>query len=85
MIGIGSLLLICAYGGLVVFAFYHDCDPLTTKQVLKKDQLFPLFVMQVMGDYPGVPGSLQCRPFPSCSVVVLFGTFLLVYIKTTLS
>ena len=56
VLGIGSLLLICAYGGLVMFAFYYNCDPLTTQQVLKKDQLFPLFVMQVMGDFPGIPG-----------------------------
>ena len=59
VLGIGSLLLICAYGGLVMYALYHDCDPITTQQVDKKDQLFPLFVMQVMGDYPGVPGTLS--------------------------
>ena len=59
VLGIGSLLLICAYGGLVMFAYYHDCDPITTQQVSKKDQLFPLFVMQVMGDYPGIPGKSQ--------------------------
>ena len=56
VLGIGSLLLICAYGGLVMYAFYHDCDPVATQQVKTKDQLFPLFVMQVMGDYPGMPG-----------------------------
>merc|ERR1719480_12572 len=55
-VGIGSLLLICAYGGLVVFAYYHDCDPIGARQVQRKDQIFPLFVMQVMGDIPGVPG-----------------------------
>jgi hypothetical protein len=59
VLGIGSLLLICGYGGLVMFAYYHDCDPVTTQQVSKKDQLFPLFVMQVMGDYPGIPGRLS--------------------------
>ena len=30
-----------------MYAYYHDCDPMTTMQVNKKDQLFPLFVMQV--------------------------------------
>jgi len=58
VLGIGSLLLICGYGGMVMYAFYHDCDPLMTQQVNSKDQLFPLFVMQVMGDYPGIPGKL---------------------------
>ena len=36
-----------------MFAYYHDCDPIKSRQVAKKDQLFPLFVMQVMGDIPG--------------------------------
>ena len=48
VLGIGSLLLICAYGGLVVFAYYHDCDPIGARQVDRKDQIFPLFVMQVV-------------------------------------
>ena len=47
MIGIGGLLLICGYAGMVMHAFYHNCDPITTKQVSTQDQLFPLFVMQV--------------------------------------
>ena len=31
----------------MVFAYYHDCDPIGARQVEKKDQIFPLFVMQV--------------------------------------
>jgi len=41
---------------MVVYAYYHDCDPIKSKQVRTKDQIFPLFVMQLMGDYPGIPG-----------------------------
>ena len=55
-LGIGFLALLCGYAGMVVFAFYHACDPVKAGQVEKKDQLFPLFVMQIMADYPGVPG-----------------------------
>merc|ERR1719347_2166181 len=73
VLGIGSLLLICAYAGLVVFAFYHDCDPITTRQVEKKDQLFPLFVMQVMGDYPGVPGLFVAGVFSGALSTVSSG------------
>ena len=56
--GIGSLLLMCSYAGLVIFAFYdiQGCDPIKAKLVEKPDQLFPLFVMQVMGDIPAIPG-----------------------------
>merc|ERR1719402_590238 len=73
VLGIGSLLLICAYAGLVVFAFYHDCDPMTTRQVNKKDQLFPLFVMQVMKDYPGVPGLFVAGVFSGALSTVSSG------------
>jgi len=73
VLGIGSLLLICAYGGLVMFAFYYNCDPLTTQQVLKKDQLFPLFVMQVMGDFPGIPGLFVAGVFSGALSTVSSG------------
>jgi len=73
VLGIGSLLVICSYAGLVVYAFYHDCDPITTRQVEKKDQLFPLFVMQVMGDYPGVPGLFVAGVFSGALSTVSSG------------
>lgn len=46
----------CSYCGLLIFATYHDCDPLTTKLARAKDQLLPLLVMDILGDYPGLPG-----------------------------
>jgi len=73
VLGIGSLLLICAYAGWVVFAYYHDCDPISTRQVDKKDQIFPLFVMQVMGDYPGVPGLFVAGVFSGALSTVSSG------------
>jgi len=73
VLGIGSLLLICAYGGLVMYAMYEKCDPLTTKQVQKKDQLFPLFVIQVMREYPGVPGLFVAGVFSGALSTVSSG------------
>ncbi|CAG0923130.1 unnamed protein product [Notodromas monacha] len=35
---------------------YEQCDPLTVKTVSKSDQLFPLFVMDTLGEISGVPG-----------------------------
>ena len=72
-LSVGSLLLICAYGGLVVYAYYHDCDPIKSRQVAKKDQLFPLFVMQVMGDIPGVPGLFVAGVFSGALSTVSSG------------
>ena len=36
VLGIGALLLLCAYAGLVVYAYYdiHGCDPIKMKVIL---------------------------------------------------
>ena len=75
MLGIGSLLIMCAYAGLVVFAFYdiHQCDPIQAELVDKPDQLFPLFVMQVMGDIPCIPGLFVAGVFSGALSTVSSG------------
>lgn len=55
-IGITCLMSICFYNGLLIYATFHDCDPLTTKLAQAKDQLLPILVMKVFGDYPGLAG-----------------------------
>nr|XP_039270916.1 sodium-coupled monocarboxylate transporter 1-like [Styela clava] len=42
--------------GLVIYARYSACDPINQGCVDKKDQLFPYLVMDILHDYPGVPG-----------------------------
>lgn len=72
--GVLTFICLCGYSGLLIYATYHDCDPLQTKVRLKKkcfrelslnlyfqlakrnDQLLPLLVMEILGDYPGLPG-----------------------------
>lgn len=49
--------------GIVMFAFYVDCHPIHYGVVAKTDQLVPLYVMDILGDYPGLPGV-----FVSCVV-----------------
>ncbi|XP_011311839.1 sodium-coupled monocarboxylate transporter 1 [Fopius arisanus] len=55
---VGAMILIgiCGYSGLLIYAWYHDCDPLTTKLAGAKDQLLPLLVMDILGSFPGLPG-----------------------------
>ncbi|XP_026319587.1 sodium-coupled monocarboxylate transporter 1-like [Hyposmocoma kahamanoa] len=55
-IGISVLYCFCLYCGLLIYARFHDCDPLQTKLAKAKDQLLPLLVMDVLGDIPGLPG-----------------------------
>lgn len=50
------MISLCIYNGLLLFAMYHDCDPLTTKLAKAKDQLLPLLAMETLKDYPGLSG-----------------------------
>ncbi|KAL8559128.1 hypothetical protein ACOMHN_046176 [Nucella lapillus] len=58
MVIISSL---CCMIGVVMFAFYADCHP--TKVIARNDQLLPLFVMDILADYQGVPGVFVASVF----------------------
>ncbi|KAJ9575567.1 hypothetical protein L9F63_007575, partial [Diploptera punctata] len=60
-------LLLCVFGiiifktiscitGLLIYAKYHDCDPLTTKAVTRPDQLATYYVLDIASSVPGLPG-----------------------------
>ncbi|XP_012252781.2 sodium-coupled monocarboxylate transporter 1-like [Athalia rosae] len=55
-VGIVTIISMCCYTGLVIFAAFHKCDPITTKQINKADQLLPFFVMEIAESVPGLPG-----------------------------
>jgi sodium-coupled monocarboxylate transporter 8/12 len=42
--------------GIIIYAYYADCDPYTAKYVTDIDQIFPYFVMEVLSDKKGLPG-----------------------------
>src|SRR5688572_13230609 len=42
--------------GMIVISKYRYCDPVKTKRIQRADQLFPLFIMDTMGNIPGLPG-----------------------------
>ena len=46
----------CIMTGIVMYAYFKDCDPLLAGHVKTPDQLLPYFMMQVMGSIPGLPG-----------------------------
>ncbi|XP_040568294.1 sodium-coupled monocarboxylate transporter 1 [Lepeophtheirus salmonis] len=75
ILGIGSLLGLCAYAGMVMFGFYSEigCDPLAAKVVDKKDQLFPFFVMEIVGDVPLIPGFFVAGVFSGALSTVSSG------------
>ncbi|XP_017764409.1 PREDICTED: sodium-coupled monocarboxylate transporter 2-like isoform X2 [Eufriesea mexicana] len=55
-IGIITIVSLSCYTGIVIFAAFHDCDPITTKQIRKPDQLLPFYVMGITESIPGLPG-----------------------------
>lgn len=51
-----ALSFITCLTGLVMYAFYKDCDPLLSKKVSKPDQMIPYFMMDLFHKYPPLPG-----------------------------
>ncbi|XP_063443699.1 sodium-coupled monocarboxylate transporter 1-like [Mytilus trossulus] len=56
LVCIVSILSLVCLVGVVMFAYYSTCDPVLAGIVTKSDQLIPLFAMDVVGDYHGLPG-----------------------------
>ncbi|XP_053556018.1 sodium/iodide cotransporter-like [Bombina bombina] len=42
--------------GIVMFTFYHLCDPLQAGYISAPDQYMPYLVLDIFDKYPGVPG-----------------------------
>lgn len=53
---LSALSLSTSFSGLAMYYLYADCDPKLAGRIDSRDQLMPLFVMDVLGSWPGVPG-----------------------------
>ncbi|CAF3038453.1 unnamed protein product [Rotaria sp. Silwood2] len=49
-------ILLCACVGCILYAKYSQCDPLRAKLISKPDQLYPLFIIETLGRFPGLTG-----------------------------
>ncbi|XP_067671674.1 sodium-coupled monocarboxylate transporter 1-like [Haliotis asinina] len=57
LFGLIAFITLCCMIGIVMFAFYSDCHPITFNSLISKtDQLVPLFVMDILGHLQGIPG-----------------------------
>lgn len=54
--GAALVIILSSLIGVILYAYYADCDPYTLKKVTDVDQIFPYFVMEVLGNKPGLPG-----------------------------
>ncbi|UJR08029.1 hypothetical protein I4U23_012306 [Adineta vaga] len=55
-IGVASIIFLTGFMGIILYAFYVNCDPYTAKLVSGSDQIFPYFVMEVLSSKKGLPG-----------------------------
>ena len=56
VISLSVVQTLCVFVGLVVYAKYKDCDPLTSHKISKHDQIFPYFVTEIGASVPGISG-----------------------------
>ncbi|XP_061438712.1 sodium-coupled monocarboxylate transporter 1-like [Rhineura floridana] len=49
--------------GLSMYSVYKDCDPWTAGFVSAPDQLMPYFMLEILGDFPGLPGLFVAGTF----------------------
>ncbi|XP_061922483.1 sodium-coupled monocarboxylate transporter 1-like [Entelurus aequoreus] len=56
LIGLWCVLLSSVLAGMCLYSLYRTCDPWTSGMVSAPDQLMPFLVMDILGDYPGLPG-----------------------------
>ncbi|KAM8914928.1 sodium-coupled monocarboxylate transporter 1 isoform 2-T2 [Spinachia spinachia] len=56
LLGLWVTVSLAVFSGLTMFSIYKDCDPLTNGDIGTQDQLLPYLVMDILSDYPGIPG-----------------------------
>ncbi|CAD5116252.1 unnamed protein product [Dimorphilus gyrociliatus] len=54
--GMAIIISLCCLTGLVMYARYENCDPLSSGKISNSNQLLPYFVMDVLSDAKGLPG-----------------------------
>ncbi|XP_015276772.1 PREDICTED: sodium-coupled monocarboxylate transporter 1 [Gekko japonicus] len=56
LVGLWIVISSAVMSGLSMYSVYKDCDPMTMGLVKRPDQLMPYLVLDILGDFPGVPG-----------------------------
>ncbi|KAK4876643.1 hypothetical protein RN001_009149 [Aquatica leii] len=94
----GGLIVLKAFSvitGIIVYAKYYYCDPISSGAVTRRDQILPYFVMDVAGNIPGLPGVFIAGIFSAALstmsssynalAVTIYGDFISSYISTEVS
>jgi sodium-dependent multivitamin transporter 6/sodium-coupled monocarboxylate transporter 8/12 len=57
------LVIVIIIIGLAMHATYHNCDPLISGAIKSGDQIVPYYILDLLGEYKGVPGLLTASIF----------------------
>lgn len=57
--GVVFVMSFCGGTGIIMYAYYHACDPVKANIVTKYDKLVPRFVHEVAGHITGMTGILS--------------------------
>uniref|UniRef100_A0A669EEP9 Solute carrier family 5 member 8 n=1 Tax=Oreochromis niloticus TaxID=8128 RepID=A0A669EEP9_ORENI len=63
LLGLWLILLCSVFAGMCLYSIYKSCDPWTSGLLSALDQLMPYLVMDILGDYPGLPGLFVAAAF----------------------
>ncbi|XP_063783897.1 sodium-coupled monocarboxylate transporter 1 [Pseudophryne corroboree] len=56
LLGLWAILACAVLSGLAMYSIYKDCDPWSAKFISAPDQLMPYLALDILRDYPGLPG-----------------------------
>ncbi|XP_035685240.1 sodium-coupled monocarboxylate transporter 1-like [Branchiostoma floridae] len=56
ILGLIMFIFFAVLSGMVMYARYFNCDPKTMGYIQNSDQMMPYFVMDILSQFPGMPG-----------------------------
>ncbi|XP_069485977.1 sodium-coupled monocarboxylate transporter 1-like [Ambystoma mexicanum] len=56
LVGLWAILTCAVFSGLAMYSIYRDCDPWSANFVSAPDQLMPYLALDILRNYPGLPG-----------------------------
>uniref|UniRef100_A0A671TBN7 Solute carrier family 5 member 8 n=2 Tax=Sinocyclocheilus anshuiensis TaxID=1608454 RepID=A0A671TBN7_9TELE len=56
LVSLWAISICSVFCGLCLYSVYKNCDPWTARKVSALDQLMPYLVLDILSEYPGVPG-----------------------------
>ena len=48
--------ILALLAGMVIYAYFADCNPIQMKRIEKTDEYFPFFVVHYLSKFPGIAG-----------------------------